>query len=90
MDREVDMTDTVSIDDAGRVVIPRNLRRRLGLTGRGRLEIRHVGDHVELRVAPASISSRTGDDGLPVLEPQQPLPTISSEEVRAALEQSRR
>lgn len=75
------MTDTVSIDDAGRLVVPRNLRRRLGLTGAGRLEIRHVGDHVELRVAPTAISSRTSDDGLPVLEPEEPLPPISSEDV---------
>jgi bifunctional DNA-binding transcriptional regulator/antitoxin component of YhaV-PrlF toxin-antitoxin module len=83
------MPDIVSIDGAGRVVIPRRFQRRLGLTGPGRLEIRHVGDHVELRVAPVAISGRTGDDGLPVLEPEQPHGTISTEDVRAALEQSR-
>lgn len=84
------MADTVSIDDAGRLVVPRSLRRRLGLTGAGRLEIRHVGDHVELRVAPTAISSRTGEDGLPVLESEISLPALSSDGARAALEQSRR
>ncbi|CAN5905579.1 hypothetical protein BH23ACT10_BH23ACT10_19650 [soil metagenome] len=83
------MTDTVPIDDAGRLVVPRGLRRRLGLTGAGRLEIRHVGDHVELRVAPSKISSRTADDGLPILEPQEPLPSISADEVRSTLERTR-
>lgn len=84
------MTDTVSVDAAGRLVIPRHLRRRLGLSGPGRLEIRHVGDHVELRVASAPISTRTDDDGLPILEADMPLPSVSSEDVRTALEESRR
>lgn len=83
------MTATVPIDDAGRLVVPRNLRRRFGLTGAGRLEIRHVGDHVELRPAPSNISSRTADDGRPILEPQEPLPSVSADEVRTTLERTR-
>jgi AbrB family looped-hinge helix DNA binding protein len=84
------MTKTVTIDAAGRVVVPRELRRQLGVHGPCRLEIRQVGDHIELRVASSAITSRTGDDGLPILEPEQPLPPMSDGDVREALEQSRR
>lgn len=84
------MIETVPIDDAGRLVVPREHRRRLGLTGAGRLQIRQVGDHLELRAAPSAISCRTADDGLPLLEPEEPLPPLTADEVRATLERGRR
>ena len=84
------MAQTVGIDAAGRVVVPRELRRQLGVHGPCRLEIRHMGDHIELRVAATAIAGRTGDDGLPILESEEPLPPMTDEDVRNALEQSRR
>jgi AbrB family looped-hinge helix DNA binding protein len=41
----------VSIDSAGRIVLPKPIRERLGLTGGDELEIEETADGVVLRVA---------------------------------------
>ena len=57
---------TVSIDAAGRVVIPQAVRRRLGLGAGVELELDEVDGGVLLRPARA-VDVDTGADGLPLL-----------------------
>ncbi|MGH3566236.1 MAG: AbrB/MazE/SpoVT family DNA-binding domain-containing protein [Pseudonocardia sp.] len=45
----------VTIDAAGRVVIPKQVRERLGLTAGSTLEIEELGDHVELPPADRTV-----------------------------------
>ena len=47
------MSFTISIDQAGRLVLPKAIRDRFNLSGGSKLELQTVGDHVELKpVAP--------------------------------------
>lgn len=78
-----------AIDSAGRVVIPKPLRDRLGLD-RGRVvEIREREGRIEIEPAatPMSLVRRAGGR---VAVPKDPLPTLTDEIVRAALERTRR
>jgi AbrB family looped-hinge helix DNA binding protein len=76
-----------TIDTAGRVVIPKRLRDRLGLRGGEELEISEAGGVIELEPAPREaklVRSASGrlvfDDG----------PAFSAEEIRDVLEAGRR
>lgn len=42
------MDDTITIDRAGRLVLPKGIRDRFHMKGGSRLEVAVVGDHVEL------------------------------------------
>lgn len=60
----------VSIDRAGRVVIPKELRDRLSIGPESELEIDLDGNAI--RLTPARVASRAvrdDDDGLPIIEP---------------------
>jgi AbrB family looped-hinge helix DNA binding protein len=54
-----------TIDKAGRLVIPRTLRDRIGLTGGGEVEIELDG--AAIRVAPVAASGLRDDAGLLVI-----------------------
>lgn len=78
-----------AIDSAGRVVIPKTLRDRLGL-GRGRaIEISERDGKIEIEPlsTPMSLVSR---HGRPVAVPQGHLPALTDGVVRDTIERTRR
>ncbi len=78
-----------TIDAAGRVVIPKSVRERLGLVGGRTVEIREREGRVEIEAAPTPMRLVKRGRG-PVAVPLEPLPALTDEIVRATLEQSRR
>jgi len=57
---------TVSVDRQGRLVLPRHIRRRLGIDGRpGQLRLVETADGVLLEAPPADAAVGTDRDGLP-------------------------
>lgn len=78
-----------TIDAAGRIVIPKPLRERLGLTGGETVEIRERDGRIEIEPAPSPMELRDGPDG-PVAVPREPLPPLTDEIVRSTLERTRR
>lgn len=78
-----------TIDSAGRVVIPKTLRDRLGLAGGQRIEILEREGHIEISLAPTSMSLEERRGG-PVAVPSEELPPLTDDLVRATLERTRR
>ncbi|HMD51984.1 MAG TPA: AbrB/MazE/SpoVT family DNA-binding domain-containing protein [Solirubrobacteraceae bacterium] len=76
----------VSIDRAGRVVVPKPLRDELGLAPGTALDIDVVDGHLELSPPRHSPTIADGPHGPVLARTGTP---ISDEEVRAALEASR-
>lgn len=79
----------IRIDGAGRMVIPRRMRERLGLDGPGEVEISERGDLLELRAAPTRMRLERSPGGVTVLRPEQELPPLTTEAVRAELDRIR-
>jgi len=77
-----------TIDRAGRVVIPKQLRSALRLSGGEEVEIELAGERIELTPAPRPTHLRRGAHG--VLTSDLELPPHGPEEVREALERARR
>jgi AbrB family looped-hinge helix DNA binding protein len=79
----------VAIDAAGRLVIPKSLRAELGISGATEVEVRSADGRLELSVpeVPARVEVH---DGFPVIVPETPLPPMSADEVREALDRVRR
>jgi AbrB family looped-hinge helix DNA binding protein len=78
-----------AIDAAGRLVIPKTLRDRLGLS-RGRVVEIHERDgriEIEPIATPMTLIKRRG---VRVAVPDQDLPPLTDELVRATLESTRR
>lgn len=78
-----------TIDAAGRVVIPKALRERLGLTGGQRLEIEERDGYVRIGPAPTAVRLESRDGVLTAI-PDEPLPSMDADTVRATLENVRR
>jgi AbrB family looped-hinge helix DNA binding protein len=79
-----------TIDRAGRVVIPKALRTRLGLRGGEAIEIRERDGTIVIEPAPTPMSLvDEGDRGLAAV-PNQELPPLTDDLVRATLEGTRR
>lgn len=78
-----------AIDAAGRVVIPKEMRERLGLNGPRPVEIRERDGRIEIEphVSPMSLVRRPG--GL-VAVPEEELPPLTDDIVRETLERVRR
>jgi AbrB family looped-hinge helix DNA binding protein len=78
-----------AIDSAGRIVIPKALRARLGFEQGREVEIRERDGRIEIEPAavPMSLARRSGG---PVAVPAEELPPLTDEIVRATIEQSRR
>jgi AbrB family looped-hinge helix DNA binding protein len=71
-----------TIDQAGRIVVPKAIRKAVGLSPGTPLEIRVVGSHIELEPAPLPVQlKRRGK--LLVAIPQQDIPALTVEEVEA-------
>jgi AbrB family looped-hinge helix DNA binding protein len=78
-----------TIDSAGRIVVPKAVRDALGLGPGQELEITARDGRIEVDVPP--VEMRLVDrDGLAVAVPDEPLPTITSDQVREVLERMRR
>ena len=78
-----------AIDSAGRVVIPKHLRDRLGLAQGQSVEIRERDGRVEIEPAPTAMKLVRRAGG-PVAIPQDELPPLTDEAVRATIERTRR
>jgi AbrB family looped-hinge helix DNA binding protein len=78
-----------TIDSAGRIVVPKALRDELGLAGGERLEIRARDGTLEVDVIamPMHLEER---GGVPSAVPAEPLPPLTAQQVRQALERVRR
>jgi len=55
---------TVSVIGKGQITLPQTVRQQLGIQKGSQLEVEIVGDHVELRVKPASTETPTGGFGM--------------------------
>jgi AbrB family looped-hinge helix DNA binding protein len=78
-----------TIDAAGRIVVPKALRDRLGLKGGEALEISERAGVIEIVPVPVEISLVDGDEGT-VAVPARDLPPLTDDVVRETLEQTRR
>jgi bifunctional DNA-binding transcriptional regulator/antitoxin component of YhaV-PrlF toxin-antitoxin module len=79
----------ITIDSAGRVVVPKVLRSELGITGPAELEAVARDGVIELAVAdtPARVEDRA--EG-PVIVTDSQVEPLTVEEVRAAIDRVRR
>lgn len=79
----------IGIDGAGRLVLPKPLRDELGIKGVTELEVAVRDGVIELAVTdmPVRVEER---DGEPVLASDEPMPPLSAEDVRAAIDGVRR
>jgi AbrB family looped-hinge helix DNA binding protein len=79
----------VTIDSAGRIVVPKPLRQALGLEPGQALEIRAGDGRLEIEIAPTPMRLRKRGKGV-VAVPETKLPQLTAEQVRDALERVRR
>ncbi len=78
-----------TIDAGGRVVVPKDIRERLGLRPGAQVELTEIDGALEITpvVTPMSVIER---DGGVVLDTKEPMPTLTVEQVRAVQESTRR
>ncbi len=79
----------VTIDQAGRIIVPKPLRDALRLEGGTTLEIRARGGRLELEPVAVPMRLVRRGKGL-VATTDEPLPRIGADEVRAVTESLRR
>lgn len=77
-----------TIDNAGRVVVPKELRDALNLLGGDEVEIALDGERLTLTPAPRKAKLRRGPDG--ILSAELGIPDYGPEKVREELERFRR
>lgn len=80
---------TITMDSAGRIIIPKSMRDELHLKSGQPLELQIRDNHLELSIAPTSVTLERRD-GVLVGVPETSLPPLTAEQVRATLEQTRR
>ena len=81
---------SVSVDRQGRLVLPLEIRRRLGLEGRaGQLRLVETADGVLLEAPPAKATVTTEADGLPSLSLEGRTGAIENETVLDAIDAER-
>ena len=78
-----------TIDGAGRIVIPKAVRVRLGLAAGEPLDLRERDGYLEIEPEPTAMRLIKRRGGV-VAVPDKRLPTLSDEVVRDTLERSRR
>jgi AbrB family looped-hinge helix DNA binding protein len=79
----------VSIDAAGRIIVPKPLREALGIKPGQVLEIRAGEGRLEIEIAPTPMRLEKRGKGL-VAVPEEELPALTAEQVRETLERTRR
>jgi AbrB family looped-hinge helix DNA binding protein len=77
-----------TIDSAGRIVVPKDLRAALNLSGGDEVEIELEGERITLTPAPRKVRLRRGPQGL--LAAEFGIPEHGPEKVREELERTRR
>jgi AbrB family looped-hinge helix DNA binding protein len=78
-----------TIDSAGRIVIPKEIRLKLGLTGGEAVEITERDGTIEIEPSPTPMSLIERDGTLAAV-PDEELPPLTDEIVRATIERIRR
>ncbi len=78
-----------TMDAAGRLVIPKAIREAMGITAGRELELELRDDRLEIEVLSVPIRLERRDGFLTAVS-DEPLPMLTSEEVRATLEPVRR
>jgi len=78
-----------TIDSAGRLVIPKSIRDRLGLTGGQVVEIEERDGRIEIEAAP-TFMTLVDQEGGPVAVPEEDLPPLTDDIVRTTIERTRR
>lgn len=78
-----------TIDSAGRLVIPKSIRDRLGLTGGQVVEIEERDGRIEIEAAP-TLMTLVDQEGGPVAVPEEDLPPLTDDIVRTTIERTRR
>jgi len=78
-----------TIDAAGRIVVPKVLRERLGLVGGRVVDIRERDGRLEIEPAPTPMALAKRRRGR-VAVPAKKLPPLTDEMVRETIEQTRR
>lgn len=78
-----------TIDAAGRIVVPKMLRDRLGLSGGAVVDIREREGRLEIEPAPVDMTLVKRPGGR-VAAPKAKLPPLTDEIVRETLERTRR
>jgi len=78
-----------TIDPAGRLVIPKRIRDRLGLRGNEQVEITERDGRIEIEPAPTEVEL-VREGSVLVALPDRPLPPLTDEIVRETLDRVRR
>jgi AbrB family looped-hinge helix DNA binding protein len=79
----------IAMDAVGRLVVPKPLRDELGIRGPTELEV--VARDGVIEISPADIPARVDDrGGTPVIVADQPVPPLTVDDVRAAVDRVRR
>lgn len=78
-----------TIDGGGRVVVPKDVRERLGLTPGTQVELIEADGHLEIAPTATPMRLKQRGDHL-VAVPDHALPTLTAEQVRRTVEAQRR
>jgi AbrB family looped-hinge helix DNA binding protein len=79
----------VTVDSAGRVVLPKPIRDAAGLAGGQEVEVRIAGAIIEIEPVQPEVRLRTRPGRLPVLEVDGAVEPVTDDDVRVGLEAQR-
>ena len=78
-----------TIDRAGRIVVPKAIRERLGLGGGAEVEVVERDGTIEITPSALAVVIEETPEG-PVAVPVEPVPPLTQTEVLAAIDATRR
>lgn len=79
----------VTIDKAGRLVVPKEIRDRMGLRAGDELELEEFNGRIEISKPRRERKLIENEHGLLTLEPDPDAPPVTAEEMREELERVR-